>query len=466
MPTPREETPAEVPPRNSTHKLLSAVGKKLAASAVSASASNVSTGKRRREASAVPEKRAYKRRKGLPAKTSTGRPVGRPRKVQVKGLLRGAWSRSGRAQIPSVKAREGDPPVKRKRGRPRLHPLPEPGQAAPPRPAPAKPKAATVAVKRAAAVSAPPKLPVPTRARPTSAAMDVDSSDDIVPKTESASAPVSSSSVRTAKSRAVDDQPRESNGRFGKKAATNGMYVRRRFGVAPPSRRTRSQRAEQRGQTQEDDADGDEDGEGARTGDGDTEMAEDEHRPKRPRYDDVGEEASSRSVSRVARRAVGNGLSFAPNPIAFARRAWATAPATRPNLRPAPDRDVVEVASTDDEDDSDGPVTPEDAGSLPVRVTHEEVPDDEVEELVLKMPARTRLSSGSTLWKPSPVNFATRRWSSVHTPADDADEPTLKPRDARQRAQLPDQGLWVQRAATSSRWDFFESASSSGEEVC
>ncbi|KAH9992648.1 hypothetical protein BJV77DRAFT_426504 [Russula vinacea] len=115
MPTPREGTPAEPAPRPNTHKLLHAVGKKLAATAASTSAPSSVTKRKRQESSPMSK---HKRRKTL---SSIPLPAAHPRE-----LIRKGWSRSGRKHLPSVKAREIEPiqAQKRPRGRPRLHPIP------------------------------------------------------------------------------------------------------------------------------------------------------------------------------------------------------------------------------------------------------------------------------------------------------------------------------------------------------
>ncbi|KAN0111356.1 hypothetical protein V8E52_008631, partial [Russula decolorans] len=182
MPTPRESTPAEQPPRPNTHNLLHAVGKKLAATAASTSAPPPVAKRKRQESPPMPK---HKRRKTI---SSIPLPAAHPRE-----LIRKGWSRSGRKHLPSVKAREIEPiqAQKRPRGRPRRHPIP------------------TTSIQAASSTSNSGSPPSPVSAPP---ALLSDAS---------------LSPSRTAKSRAVDDQPRDNHGRFGKKESTNGKFRRR-----------------------------------------------------------------------------------------------------------------------------------------------------------------------------------------------------------------------------------------------
>ncbi|KAI0062908.1 hypothetical protein BV25DRAFT_484322 [Artomyces pyxidatus] len=483
MPTPRESTPSEPTTRNSTHKLLHAVDKKLAATAVATSAPGVL--KRRRDESAVGVSQS-KRRKSMPARPLVRRPMpGRPR--GMKEILRGGRSRSGRTQMPSVKVREGEDPPKRKRGRPRLYPRPEPAHSATPVTAPvpaAKPKKMPIAKTAPVTASAPPVLPALV-----SDPVLMDTAEQEGSTSSSAPLSTTSSGVRTAKSRAVDDQPRESNGRFGKKATTNGMYVRRRFGVVPPSRRTRAQRAEERARPQRDESmsDSGDDGEDTKRARDEEDEDESTHQTKRSRSGygastsripvDDDEDLASSSF-RGLHKSMGSGLFYSPNPMSFARRKWAAT--SSPLDGEASVADKAATSTDDEEYDFDGPVTPEDDPILPGAPPHAEIVDhDDLERVdpidvsqdegfLITVPRRSLLSGA--LWKPSPVNFATRRWSST-TPisSDNVDVQVRKASVQRVRGnEHSSRPPWMQDATSSTPWEFFdpESASSSGEEVC
>jgi histone-lysine N-methyltransferase SUV420H len=395
MPTPRESTPAEQAPRPNTHNLLHAVGKKLAATAASTSAPPPVTKRKRQESPPISK---YKRRKTL---SSIPLPAAHPRE-----LIRKGWSRSGRKHLPSVKAREIEPiqAQKRPRGRPRRHPIPI---------SPTQPTSSTSnSGSPPSPVSAPPAL----------------HSD------------VSVSPSRTAKSRAVDDQPRDGNGRFGKKESTNGRF-RRRFGPTPVPHRTRAQRAEERAAAQREAA-ASSAGHGAATAikrersyEREHTHAIDTHWPeeyaKRPRVSSGSGYAYTQS--------------FTPNPMSFARKKWApaqpppppthhlrslgvlaypdpdlpnarqstSAPVMSSQLSPLPSPPLLaESENFDDEadggeSDDDLPVTPE---SVPDPEPNADAgPELEDNELPLSSSSTKYLP---TLWKPSPFAFAARRWAS------------------------------------------------------
>ncbi|KAI0254009.1 hypothetical protein BJV78DRAFT_101585 [Lactifluus subvellereus] len=407
MPTPRESTPADPAPRPNTHKLLHAVDKKLAAAAARSPAPPPSGKRKRQESPPAAETSKHKRRKTL---SSIPLPAAHPRE-----LIRKGWSRSGRKHLPSAKAREIEPtqPQKRPRGRPRLHPLPLSSV----HPAPSTPTSASPSTPLATA-SAPPALPAGASISPTSSPM------------------------RTAKSRAVDDQPREMNGRFGKKASTNGKF-RRRIGPTPVQYRTRAQRAEGRAVAQREAA------AIARAG---ASAAKRERVHEHERARSVDEEGSAK---RPRSSAYIPPQYFMPNPMSFARKKWApTQPPPRPShhLRslgalPHPSPDVLALrtpasSSTptpfvssqssppppllaegeDLEDDSDDggsadgdwPVTPENVPE-PEPETQQDADADaglESEDNELPLSVSSTNHPLPTLWKPSPHAYAARRWAS------------------------------------------------------
>ena len=397
MPTPRESTPAEQAPRPNTHNLLHAVGKKLAATAASTSAPPPVTKRKRQESPLISK---HKRRKTL---ASIPRPA-----AHTRELIRKGWSRSGRKHLPSVKAREIEPiqAQKRPRGRPRRHPIPTSST---------QPTSSTSnSGSPPSPVSAPPALP----------------SD------------ASLSPARTAKSRAVDDQPRDNHGRFGKKESTNGKF-RRRFGPTPALHRTRAQRAEERAAAQREADASSSSGYGAAT------AIKRERSYEHEYTHDTDTHWPGENVKRP-RVSSGSGYAhtqyFTPNPMSFARKKWAPAQPPPPpthHLRslgvlPYPDSDLPNVRSSssapamssqlspvppppllaesenfDDEadgggsDDDDLPVTPENVSGPEPDADAGLEPEDN--ELPLSGSSTTYLP---TLWKPSPHAFAARRWAS------------------------------------------------------
>ena len=397
MPTPRESTPAEQAPRSNTHNLLHAVGKKLAATATSTSAPPPVTKRKRQESPPISK---HKRRKTL---SSIPRPAAHPRELIRKGC-----SRSGRKHLPSVKAREVEPiqAQKRPRGRPRRHPIPTSST---------QPASSTSNFGSPSPVSAPPALPSDASLSPS----------------------------RTAKSRAVDDQPRDNNGRFGKKESTNGKF-RRRFGPTPALYRTRAQRAEERAAAQREADASSTSGHSAAT------TIKRERSYEHECAHDIDTHKPEENGKRL-RVSSGSGFShtqyFTPNPMSFARKKWAPAQPPPPpthHLRslgvlPYPDPDLPNARSLsssapvmpsqlsplppppllagnenfDDEADGDG----SDDGDFPV--TPENVPGPEPDADAGLEPEDNELpfSSSSTnylptLWKPSPFAFAARRWAS------------------------------------------------------
>ena len=414
IPTPRESTPAEPASRPNTHKLLHAVGKKLAAAAASASAPPLVAKRKRQESPPATATSKYKRRKTL---SSLSRPAAHPRE-----LIRKGWSRSGRKHLPSAKAREIEPiqaqKPKRPRGRPRLHPLPT--------------SSARPASSSSSSASTPPSSPTATASAPPELPFGA------------SIAPVSP--TRTAKSRAVDDQPREDNGRFGKKASTNGKF-RRRFGPTPALYRTRAERAEGRAA-----AAAAAEAEAASAGHGHSTAVKRE-RDYEYEYDDDFELEENSKRSRVSS---GSGYAsmqyFTPNPMSFARKRWAPAQPPPPpthHLRslgtlPHLEKDVGDTPSFsasappmssyllspplpsllaesedpenetdgDESDEGDWPVTPE---NLPGPEPDAQQDGDgglESEDNELPVPGGSTMHSPPTLWRPSPLAFATRRWAS------------------------------------------------------
>ncbi|KDQ57765.1 hypothetical protein JAAARDRAFT_35454 [Jaapia argillacea MUCL 33604] len=303
-------------------------------------------------------------------------------------LANSTKSRIGRNRVPSVKVRDADQP-KRKRGRP--------------------PKKKRI-------------MEVPA-----------EESEDVT--AESPSAP------RPPKPTVIDTQPREANGRFGKKNTTNGIYGRRKIASLPGrGKLSRAQRADERSRVRAKmEKDHDEERKSP------DEVADNEERlTKRFRTEEDGEEHTFfyRAPGFQLKGMCGF-LSSAPNPIEFARRRWAAVDSVpdsghRPDFmkRPTPD------LSTDD--DVEGPVTPDthsepsdvivvDAVEHMESVLGKRRRDDLVDEYAtveedkgaapdLSPYNRPRLpSTGALTYKPSPHTFARRRWASVSLSRDGDD---------------------------------------------
>ncbi|KAF7970303.1 hypothetical protein HWV62_24438 [Athelia sp. TMB] len=208
MPTPREElTPVDSASRRVSAKALSTLDKKLAAAAKN-------PGKSRLRDISADEPPSKKRKLESGASASVKFKLS----AKDKQALSANLSRSGRQSRPSIKAKEvevkpkvKEPEVKIKRpvGRPRKHPLP-----VPPLPPPLSPSP-----------------PLRDHSMPSSPAL----------KQETISAPVTTIKPgpnrnmrpynRPNKTTVVQYQPRDGQGRFGKKPQTNGKYQRKqKFG--------------------------------------------------------------------------------------------------------------------------------------------------------------------------------------------------------------------------------------------
>ena len=214
--------------------------------------------------------------------------------------------RSSRPRVPSLKLRENEPAAPKTRVSPRRYP------------------------PSISSLSAVPDSPDPLPALPVS------------PTTPTSTTPVSPKSA-TPKSLAVAAQPRDANGRFGKKAATNGRFIRKTLrkhytlGHKMLPRPTAIKTIiTLENDDQDDDQDADDDdqysdpftevefGEEAledvvlkRTSDSD----QDESPRKRIRISES--DASDTSPTTSPRFTMGRGSLLRPNPIAFARRKWA-----------------------------------------------------------------------------------------------------------------------------------------------
>jgi len=247
----------------------------------------------------------------------------------------------------------------------------------------------------------------------------------------------------------VDDQPREINGRFGKKASTNGKF-RRRVGPSPALYRTRAQRAEGRAAAQREAAAGASPRYSAATTVKREHDYEDEYA-----FDDYGSEESSKRPRFSSGPAYAPTQYFSPNPMSFARKKWAPAqpppppthhlrslgalphqdpdvrsvrpPASSsasapfvpsllssPSLPPllAEGEEVEDESDGGESDDGDLPVTPENVPGLEPHAQGDADAGLESEDNELPPSGRSTKHSLPTLWKPSPFAYAARRWAS------------------------------------------------------
>ncbi|TBU42836.1 hypothetical protein BD309DRAFT_1081132 [Dichomitus squalens] len=425
VPAPRENrsnTPAHPP-----HKPLPSLNHKLSNAALgsrSASAVEKRPLKRQRTVEAEEPAPAPKRQKvattsaSASASTATGRPRGRPPKNKVgmstkaRELLGVSERRSGRTRVPSLKLRESEPPSKGKSS-----PVASSSKA-PLSTASTSSSASSNSDSSDSPLSAPhPEANDRHHLRSLGSALPPEPSTPVSIKTEAAP------KLPTPKSLAVASQPREANGRFGKKATTNGRY-QRKFCVGAGGRKmARGRRTNKvRPKATETVPSGNvgvgDEGEAAKVqaveaaasagnetpsqlpkrphydpGDED----EDEERSKRRKVDaeredellvqikTEGEEADLSVVSyeeeaeeeadpQPFRRPLltasksGAGLLSRPNPLTFARRKWTSSvPPEDPEEILAPE-DLYLPQSSSTEDDTDLPVTPEDDADHPVTV--------------------------------------------------------------------------------------------------
>ncbi|KAF8135774.1 hypothetical protein EV363DRAFT_808495 [Boletus edulis] len=349
----------------------------------------------------------------------------------------------------SDKAKELLVAPKRKRGRPRKHPMAEdvpkrkrgrPRKLSPARPnrAPPKSSASTPVETARSRISSP--VGVKWRSEPAS--------------------PSSSRGNLKPKSLAVKLQPRDSNGRFGKKATTNGRFVRRRFGILRSSS-TRAQRVLQRAKVErwlgdkQDQLDINDEAEDLRVfasrKRGTITPDESPHPSKKlrssPRSGDGDEDPvphNSNGSSPLRFKGMNAGLLCRPNPTNFARRTWSSAPPEDVS----PDDEDAEGSLPTIESESNGPVTPQDRTPLPIASPDQLMYQGETsleskfEEPAPRPPTPRRYShSISTIltFKPSPINFARRRWSSTIKSPLESGNGTRRSQRLRPRSLLPDE---------------------------
>ncbi|KAI0358754.1 hypothetical protein OH77DRAFT_1421217 [Trametes cingulata] len=465
LPTPRENrsiTPAHASSARVSHAALATLNHKLSHAASGTRSASASTShnpyKRQRTIDdgeeAPPPKRQklqISKRRGRPPKNKVGM------SSKAKELLGVNERRSERTRRPSLKLRESEPPPKTKPSTPPLAKAP-------------------VSSSSTSSIS-------------TSSSSTTDSSlstsqsevvEQTVPsETNGPNAPTTPVAVKkevvkimTPKSLAVAAQPREANGRFGKKESTNGRYMRKNFHFTAGGRRLargRKPKQEPKAPLAEVKKEGDgssaaQVAEAPPAGDAnlsisqkrvldDVEAVDEEERAKRPKLaeeDHVqvkiegedgdlsaasNEEASQDEDERLFLRPRltttkgSGGLLSRPNPLTFARRKWTSVPPEDPPEIPNAGSSCGPHSSTDD--DTDLPVTPQDDVEHPVVAVddgdleddfddYDDYEDDDKSdgspERVTFRPAlgmgigMKSSFAGPMSFKPSPFNLARRRW--------------------------------------------------------
>lgn len=365
----------------------------------------------------------------------------------------------------SSKAKEMLIPPKRKRGRPRKHPLP---QEEPPKRKRGRPR-----------IHSPSRSHLPSTLKPTA------STSRPPAGVRSKSSTPSECSYVGPKSLAVQSQPRDSNGRFGKKSATNGRYMRNPVSAVV----ARAQRVLQRRKVKswlEDNHEQESltDAEARQTvmkqailtdvnvsprpikrlrnSTSLTNSVDRQAATKRTTPTDV--DASPRPTKRLRNgthpvdgdddpiplsalsstsfrfNGLNGSLLCRPNPTNFARRKWAPDPCEGD---PAHDDEDTESSLRTLESDSNGPVTPEDRTPLPIPAPISIIPERNKTIVPDTSPrcsiphAHAGSIASVLVFKPSPVNFARRRWCSTSKSPLELGSGTRRSQRLRPRASYP-----------------------------
>ncbi|KAI0812595.1 hypothetical protein BC629DRAFT_947146 [Irpex lacteus] len=360
----------------------------------------------------------------------------------------GAVSRSGRTRVPSMKLRESEPP-----NRTRVSP-----RKAPPSSASVSSLSAASAVAEDVRHTTPPPP---------------------APDGSSAGSP-SRVKVITPKSLAVAAQPRDSNGRFGKKAETNGRFMRtkhfgaggRRLCKGPKTSYLTRRTAESYDEDKSDEGSDDEQREdghpfddalselpssdpmdGVEFGEealedvvnrrlSDSEHSDEHHNKRKRSISDDEESDNSPTTSPRFTLSRARGSLLRPNPISYARRKWAaheddeamSAPVTVPNRLVIDDDDEsVEDDQSEQEDNLlpvPGAAVAQDSGSDEEGSAQE---DSEESSTASPPPARPLVPAARLArltFGPSPMNLAKRRWAPLAQSSHLSESVTIDSMDA------------------------------------
>jgi histone-lysine N-methyltransferase SUV420H len=377
--TPREElTPVDSSPRRITAKTLPVLDRKLSAAAKNPL-------KSRRRDSPVDEPPAKKRKTETKTKVAMS--------AKAREVLAGSGrTRSGRHSVPSTKAQESD--VKKPVGRPRS------------------------------------KTPPPRTFTPVTKSVPMIKTGSISAPVEPEKAPMRNQLPRPwsrpTKSTVVAHQPRDGHGRFGTKESTNGKFMRKK--VARNSANSRAQRALERNKVRSR-LDGDDDGpeeqetaeeqdeeveaplrsingrERKRRKDGHLEPRDSPNKKSRLDYDEEPDSIStpyrnsSFGIYQSADKRVGTLGYHRPNPMSFARRSWVSKV------------DQLEAMLSSETSTADGAASPS---------TNIESTDTQSWQKSFHRSSNAKDGTGLTAqppagaltYKPTPGNFAKRRWAS------------------------------------------------------
>ena len=463
----RSSTPSFLSQKNLAalnHKLSNA-----ASTSRSASAAEQRPLKRQRteEVDAVP---SPKRQKVAPP--APPRPRGRPPKVQNKvgmsskarellGMNEPNERRSGRARVPSLKLRESEPPSKDR-----------PASASK---APISSASTSTAASSSQLAPSSPLSPLNSDIHDRPHLRSTGSHPPAEPVTPDGVKTESGLKVLTPKSLAVASQPRESNGRFGKKASTNGKYMRKNFHVTAGGRRmmrikrsqpsspseqcegtTDTEFSMQKRTLQEVNGEGWERGKRRRTEEEEEEEDEEEDEDEEvlvqikvegeegdlsmlSKEEDTGsgDEGEPHHFRRPVLMATRSGpaLLSRPNPLTFARRKWISSTASE-DLSEMPEATTSSNGQFSTDDDTELPVTPDTELDGRVDVAEDDdlpVDDDEAEDSddsAERVYCRPKLSmkrgfGGPFTLKPNPLNMARRRWGPSLSSAPDVAEESI-----------------------------------------
>ncbi|RPD78165.1 hypothetical protein L226DRAFT_457657 [Lentinus tigrinus ALCF2SS1-7] len=363
VPTPREHRSST--PAHLSHKNLSAVNQKLshaASGSRSASAVHKPPPNKRARTTEPEEVPSSKRQKVESASAS------RPAKAKVgmsneaRKLLGVRERRSGRARVPSLKMRESEPPPK--------------GKGASSTAGSSKAPVSTASTLSATS-SSHSDGPLPTPQTPARERHLRSGGGDLpaTPTTPVVVKSEPSAKLPTPKSLAVASQPREANGRFGKKASTNGRYMRKNFHFTAGGRRVPRGRKQQKLQSR----------------------AQDGAEPER---ESDALEGSNDGLSSSHKRAFDEGEDEEDR-----KRRRVEGDADEPQIKIEGEEDDLSMLYAEHDNEVD-----EDAGSQD---------EGEPERFRRPLPLLGVAKSGAALFgRPNPLTFARRKWVSSMPPED------------------------------------------------
>jgi len=169
--------------------------------------------------------------------------------------------------------------------------------------------------------------------------------------------------------------------------------------------------------------------------------------------------------------AFGRSLLWRPNPMNFARRKWLPPSADMITESPT-DESGASSSTRTSEFDSDGPVTPEGGDIAAVGVVrdsaepasahsnghHADVSIGDDAKITHAISGSQKASTGVLTFRPSPMNFARRRWISVSSSPTDSDSVESRGGDPRAH-KVPN--TWKRSYSEYTRWsDVYEEGSS------